>query len=55
MVKARYKFGFFCFFFKVIELSIFMSWRERVNRENMDEYLKEETIVGIIILRRMKK
>lgn len=55
MVKARHKFGFLCFLFKVIELSIFMSWRERANRENMDEHSKEETIVGIITLRRMKK
>lgn len=28
MVKERHKFGFYCFLFKVIELSIFIYWRE---------------------------
>jgi len=55
MVKGRHKFGSHHFLFKVIELSIFICWREKVNEEREEEYSREETSARIIALRGMDK
>lgn len=55
MFKGRHKFGSHCFLFKVIELSIFICWREKVNKWREEEYSREETSAGIIALRGMNK
>lgn len=32
----------------MIELSIFVCWIEKANKEREDEYSRQETIIGII-------
>lgn len=49
MVKVRYKFGSYCFLFKVRVEPVHML-EKRANKEREDEYSREETIVRIIAL-----